>query len=138
MFEAAIPICGGGDPNLAHRLNKTRIWAFHSRNDPMVPVNASREMFEAIVKARGIPNHRVKRKLVGRGTEREAIEAFVTPTAGEEWAELRYTEYVSGGHDAWQRATSDERLARWALATQYGCRQLSWDVGRELFGSAVT
>ena len=107
----------------ATKFDVARIWAFHSRNDPMVPVNASREMFEAIVKARGIPNHRVKRRLVGRGTEREAIEAIVTPTAGEEWAELRYTEYVSGGHDAWQRATSDERLARWALATQYGCRQ---------------
>ena len=30
-------------------------------------------------------------------------------------AELRYTEFADGGHDAWTRARLDKRVARWAL-----------------------
>lgn len=32
LFEAAVIICGGGDPSLAHLLRSTRIWAFHSQD----------------------------------------------------------------------------------------------------------
>ena len=53
-FKTAIPICGGGDPSLARRLNRTRIWAFHSADDATVPVNATRELVRAIVAARGV------------------------------------------------------------------------------------
>lgn len=114
LFEAAVPICGGGDPSRAHLLSRTRIWAFHARDDDRVPINASREMFEAILRARRIPPHRVRRALVGEaGAACEAEEYTVTPRPGEEWPFLRLTEYVRGGHNAWIRALSDPRLYVW-------------------------
>ena len=42
-FASAVPICGGGDPLAAGRMAGTRIWAFHSKQDDKVPVNASRD-----------------------------------------------------------------------------------------------
>ena len=117
LFEAAIPICGGGDPQQAHALAHIRIWAFHARDDDRVPVNASREMFDAIVTSRRIPAHRVRRTSVGEpGTAEEAVELSVTPLRPhEQWAELRYTEYLRGGHNAWLRALADPRLPGWWL-----------------------
>jgi predicted peptidase len=35
-FAAAIPICGGADPNQAEKLVKTPIWAFHGEKDAVV------------------------------------------------------------------------------------------------------
>jgi predicted peptidase len=42
-FAAALPVSGGGDPTTVSRMAGTRIWAFHSRQDGQVPVNASRD-----------------------------------------------------------------------------------------------
>jgi len=39
VFEAAVPISGGGDPSRAHLLNRTRLWIFHSADDPIVSIN---------------------------------------------------------------------------------------------------
>jgi predicted peptidase len=36
VFEAAVPISGGGDPKRARLLNRTRVWLFHSADDPIV------------------------------------------------------------------------------------------------------
>jgi len=55
MFAAAIPICGAGDPELAHKMVNTAVWAFHGKADRNVPVSASREMIEAIKDAGGNP-----------------------------------------------------------------------------------
>ena len=112
-FEAAVPICGGGDPRKAHLLNRTRVWIFHSADDPIVPRRASREMFEAMLDARGVSREAVKRELVNRGTVLEALEHTLEP--GSSWPELRYTEYTRGGHDAWSRALRDPRLPGFAL-----------------------
>lgn len=51
-FAAIAPICGGGEPYLAGRLKETPIWAFHGAKDPVVPLEKSEEMVEA-VKAQG-------------------------------------------------------------------------------------
>ena len=37
----------------------------------------------------------------------------MAPAESESWAEIRYTEYVKGGHDAWTRALADQRLYPW-------------------------
>jgi len=55
MFAAAIPVCGAGNPELAQNMVDTPVWAFHGSNDRNVPVNASREMIEAIKNAGGNP-----------------------------------------------------------------------------------
>ncbi|MCD4823024.1 MAG: dienelactone hydrolase family protein, partial [Phycisphaerae bacterium] len=52
-FAALVPVCGGGDERLAHRLLGMPIWAFHGSKDRAVPVCRSRIMIEAIRKAGG-------------------------------------------------------------------------------------
>ncbi|MCK5700377.1 MAG: peptidase [Cyclobacteriaceae bacterium] len=55
MFAAAIPVCGGGDPDLAKKIIDVKVWAFHGRKDKTVPVRFSRGMIKAIKKAGGDP-----------------------------------------------------------------------------------
>jgi len=52
-FAAIVPICGGGDPADAKKLAGLPIWVFHGAKDPVVPVQRSREMVEAIKAAGG-------------------------------------------------------------------------------------
>ena len=49
-FAAVAPICGGANPELAPRLAKLPIWAFHGDADPNVPVAKDRRMIEALEK----------------------------------------------------------------------------------------
>ncbi|MEX1041284.1 MAG: prolyl oligopeptidase family serine peptidase [Pirellulaceae bacterium] len=53
LFAAAVPICGGGDPEWAEKLKSTPLWAFHGERDPVVPLIRSTEMVEAITAAGG-------------------------------------------------------------------------------------
>jgi hypothetical protein len=55
LFAAAIPVCGGGNPELASNMINTAVWAFHGRADRNVAVKESREMIEAIKVAGGNP-----------------------------------------------------------------------------------
>jgi len=52
-FAAAAPICGGGDRYVARRLKDVPVWAFHGAKDPVVPLQASADMVEALKKAGG-------------------------------------------------------------------------------------
>lgn len=52
-IAAAVPICGGGDVKLIDKLVDVPIWAFHSEDDTIVPVQRSRDMFEAVVEQGG-------------------------------------------------------------------------------------
>ncbi len=56
-FAAVVPICGGGDERLAHRLTELPLWAFHGDKDKTVPVCRSRIMVKAIRKAGGKPQY---------------------------------------------------------------------------------
>ncbi len=56
-FAAVAPICGGGDEKQAERLAKLPIWVWHGGADPVVPVERSRQMIEAIKKAGGSPKY---------------------------------------------------------------------------------
>lgn len=66
-WAAAAPIAGAGDPSLAARLVDLPIWAFHSADDPVVPVAGSRNMIEAIRAAGGHPRYTEYRDL-GHGS----------------------------------------------------------------------
>ncbi|WP_439484263.1 prolyl oligopeptidase family serine peptidase [Cyclobacterium plantarum] len=55
MFAAAVPICGGGNPNFAHKIKDVPIWAFHGAQDRIVPVKSSRKMIAALNEAGGNP-----------------------------------------------------------------------------------
>jgi predicted peptidase len=49
-FAAIIPICGGGEPIAARRLNNMPTWVFHGAKDPVVPLARSEQMVDAIKK----------------------------------------------------------------------------------------
>ena len=48
LFAAAFPICGGGDPSSAKKLQKTKWWVFHGAKDDVVPPAYSQEMVTAL------------------------------------------------------------------------------------------
>jgi predicted peptidase len=53
-FAAAVPICGGGDPQkIAAKLRDVPIWAFHGAKDLTVPLSESQEMVDAVRAAGG-------------------------------------------------------------------------------------
>jgi predicted peptidase len=52
-FAAVAPICGGGKPEFAKAIGKLPVWAFHGAKDDVVPVEASREMVDALKAAGG-------------------------------------------------------------------------------------
>ena len=104
MFASAVPICGGGDPSKAAAIKHMRIWAFHSADDRIVPVRGSREMHHALIKASGV-------KPVVEDSADRVVSS--TPTG-----RIRYTEFKTGGHNAWDRALRDPEVIRWVLTAK--------------------
>jgi predicted peptidase len=49
-FAAIAPICGRGNPLLAHRIRHLPVWAFHGAKDRVVPLSASADMVRALRK----------------------------------------------------------------------------------------
>lgn len=47
-LAAIIPICGGGDPSTACAMKDLAIWAFHGARDPVVPLEESEVMVQAV------------------------------------------------------------------------------------------
>lgn len=52
-FAAIAPICGGGMPWMAFRIKDIPVWAFHGAKDPVVPIQRTEEMVEAVKKVGG-------------------------------------------------------------------------------------
>jgi predicted peptidase len=52
-FAAIVPICGGGEPRRAGRLKNVPTWVFHGAKDPVVPIQRSQEMVDALKAAGG-------------------------------------------------------------------------------------
>jgi pimeloyl-ACP methyl ester carboxylesterase len=50
LFAAVAPICGAYDPQDALQLKNTPIWAFHGESDPIVPLEGSVNMIDALKK----------------------------------------------------------------------------------------
>lgn len=48
LFAAAVPVCGGCDPETAPLLKDVAIWSFHCANDPTVPYEYNLEMHERL------------------------------------------------------------------------------------------
>ena len=51
FFAAAIPICGGGDPDFAGNYKHVPMKIFHGAKDEVVPASLSREMYRALIDA---------------------------------------------------------------------------------------
>lgn len=56
-FAAAVPVCGGGDEELASLIKNIPIWIFHGDRDTVVPTERSRNMVEALKAAGGTPRY---------------------------------------------------------------------------------
>lgn len=54
-IAAAIPICGGGDPENVTAFKDVPVWAFHGEKDNVVTVRTTREMIAALEAAAGKP-----------------------------------------------------------------------------------
>lgn len=54
LFAAAVPLCGGWDPDTASAFKDVPIWVFHGANDRVIPAERSRVMVDAL-KAAGSP-----------------------------------------------------------------------------------
>ncbi len=52
-FAAIVPICGGGEPYWTRRFAHLPVWVFHGGKDPVVPLERSEEMVEALKKHGG-------------------------------------------------------------------------------------
>jgi predicted peptidase len=57
LFAAAVPMSGGGDTRHAAEIKDTPVWAFHGGADELVPVEASRDMVQALRDAGGSPKY---------------------------------------------------------------------------------
>ncbi len=52
-FAAIAPVCGRGDPDLAFRLRRIPVWAFHGARDEVVPLSDMQTMADALARAHG-------------------------------------------------------------------------------------
>jgi predicted peptidase len=52
-FAAIAPICGGGMPWMAYRIKDVPVWAFHGAQDPVVPLQRTEEMVDALKRLNG-------------------------------------------------------------------------------------
>ncbi|MCC6123632.1 MAG: prolyl oligopeptidase family serine peptidase [Pirellulales bacterium] len=52
-FAAIVPICGGGDPEKTRRFGQLPVWVFHGGKDPVVRIEQSEKMVEALKKNGG-------------------------------------------------------------------------------------
>jgi predicted peptidase len=106
-FAAAIPLCGGADPSKAEAIKGVPICIYHGDKDPYVPVKASREMFDALMKACG-----------EQPTVQEDAEKIVKTSKD---GKLRYVEIKGAGHNpAWDKSLADEAVIEWMFSYTLG------------------
>ncbi|MDI9469529.1 MAG: MBL fold metallo-hydrolase [Bacillota bacterium] len=116
LFAAALPICGGGEPQLVRAARHVPVWAFHAKDDPVVPVTGS--FF-------GLTGER----LAGTRT-------MVTALRGAGNRDVRYTEYPAGyveaecgvgAHASWVPAYADAEALDWLFAQSRAARyEVDW------------
>jgi predicted peptidase len=75
-IAAAMPICGGGPPNMALKMIEVPMWAFHGVKDNVVHVRYSRRMVTAVQQAGG----KAKITLYPNANHNSWDPAFAEPT----------------------------------------------------------
>ncbi|PVZ66314.1 prolyl oligopeptidase family serine peptidase [Pelagibaculum spongiae] len=86
LFAAIAPVCGGGDPESAHKLTHLPIWTFHGAKDDLVPLSETRKMVDAVKK-----NNKFRQN------------------------NILFTIYSETGHDSWSETYANPELYRWIL-----------------------
>ena len=114
VFAVGIPMSGGGDTQRAGRVT-ARVWAFHSRADRIVPVNASLEIVGAVAAARNVvPNV---------GVAAGAGDVVGGALLNASWA-------TKGGHEGWTKDVAvGLRYTELQHASHYWCAAPLFDKG---------
>ena len=71
-FAAVVPMAGGANEELAEALTNVPIWAVHSTDDNVVPVEGTRKIIQAIRAAGGDPQY-LELTDAGHGSWREVF-----------------------------------------------------------------
>ncbi|MBE3100159.1 MAG: hypothetical protein IMZ44_23820 [Planctomycetes bacterium] len=99
-FAAAMPICGGGDPLQAERMKDMAIWITHGEKDSIVSAKGSRDMFDALLKARA-----------EQPVTKDEADRIVRASPD---GRIRFYEYKGGNHNAaWDKGLTEPDLAEW-------------------------
>lgn len=76
LFAAGVPICGSGDMTVAPVVAKKPVHAFHSSDDPAVPVSGSRDMVQAVLDAGGKTMRYTEYNYAGHGCWEIAVNSW--------------------------------------------------------------
>ena len=101
LFAAVVPICGGGDPATAAKVARIPFYIVHGSDDPVVPVENSRRMREAIAGAAADAARTDHAKT--RDGASEAAPSAPKPMP-KRAPNPMYREYDKVGHDSWTPA----------------------------------
>jgi predicted peptidase len=109
-FAAGVPICAvwpSGSFNAAE-VGEIPIWAFHARDDSVVPVTATRDVLNTLLSVAGEP----------LPTYPPLPPATVTSdfNYASSVLDLKYSEYRFGGHGIWGRVYFNPGLYEWMFA----------------------
>lgn len=91
-FAAAVPVCGGGDPAWIKHIGAVPVWIHHGGADGVVPVQLSKNMFDAMSNA-------------------DAVKAGKCPKP-------RLSIYPGVGHNSWVKAYDDPNVWSWLLSNK--------------------
>jgi predicted peptidase len=109
-FAAGVPICAVW-PNLSFNptaVGEIPIWAFHARDDGVVPAQATRDVVNALLTAAGEP-------LPMYPPLPPATVSSDYVYASDE-LELQYSEFRFGGHGIWGRVYFNHGLYEWMFS----------------------
>lgn len=109
QFAAAIPMSGGGDPQMACEISHIPIWNFHGDVDTAVPVEGSRLMVEAISKC-GNKALMVPTPNSNKSLENELLIKNIMSS------NLIYTEYKDKGHVIWKESYENHLVREWLFS----------------------
>jgi predicted peptidase len=107
LFAAAVPICAllpSNDFDPAGALDEP-IWAFHARNDDVVPVTNTRTMIDRILEAAGKPLPAYP-----------SLNSTAFYLFDNDQPDLHYLELPVGGHGIWAYAYNQPRMYDWMFA----------------------
>lgn len=131
-FAAGVPICAvsPSSPFIAGGLSDMPVWAFHARDDGVVPASQTRNVVSGILRAAGEPLPTYPPLPPTPVTSDFAYASSAL--------DLRYTEYRSGGHGIWGRVYNTPAMYEWLFAHSSVVPEPAGAFGIALGGLAVT
>lgn len=116
LFAAVVPICGGGDPSTAATLARIPFYIVHGSDDPVVPVELSRTMREAIAGASA--NLSRDAKHTNDRSAKGKLDPILARPMPKRAPNPMYREYDGVGHDSWTSAYrfGDDGVLDWMFA----------------------